>query len=65
MKVHVEHVETPAALENILDDCNVESNVKTIYKDDVENELDDILEVEVNKVSSESYNEEEWESNKL
>ena len=62
VKVHVEL--NPAALEDILDDCDFDRNVGTIYEDAVGNEQDDILEVEVNNVL-ESDNEEEWESNDL
>ena len=62
VKVHVEL--NPAALEYILDDCDVNPNARSIFKDNVCNEEDNTLEMDVNKVS-ESDDEEEWENNEL
>ena len=60
VKVHVEL--NPAALEDILDDCNVDPSARTIDTDYIDN---DIVEGEVKKIVSGSYNEEEWESNDI
>ena len=63
VKVHVEL--NPADWEDILDDCDGEPNVETIYKDNAAFEQNGILDVEGNPVPTESDNEEEWESNDL